>query len=866
MPIRTLQTFFTVTLITIAFITHVPAQDALESAARPSPPTDYFEYITLFSDGRITRFTQMPIQVYISPVLKETPYLAAIRYAMQEWETATVGGPSRSRLRFEETEVPAHADIRVSWGYSNLMNIMDTRLGSAELTRLGDSTQTDFAQEMEAFNITDEEARNTRKEFKVEVVLMLEGYGTVGELSQEEMRTVCLHEFGHAIGLWGHSPHPGDVSYPTATAQRPTARDINTLRRLYNTPLNTPQHELAINALKTEIERKPKDLRAHYLLGTVYFDRAHLGFSIRPWAPTGTGKLSGDLENAIACFQACRRLDANFQPAIEKLLQAYQETGKTTEAINLLQKRVAQKPSPSDYNTLGIFYYGKKEVEQAMHAFENALALAPYHKAARRNLHQLLREKAFKALAAKDFSTATEAFEKALRINPLDAPTYQLMGSGYAQIGKFEKAIEHYLKAIKINPVDPLTQQNLAQCYNNYGVMLRNREKWDEAIEAYRNALQLMPTLHIARTNLSDAFWQKANTYREAGQIDEAVDTYLALLKLRPNDTHIYSLLGELYLKKADFSYGSASEVSEGPDIQGKISSEASDANSFYSAALSAFQKVYDAEPTAEHALHNLIAAYHHYARSLIQQEHYAESIQLLEEALRLVPKMPSGNFPDYTDARLNLRLSLADAYQNTGNYQRAAAELASVLAQEPHNPQAKSEQINLQIRRGNELMRQRSYAAALAEFEAIPESARDIEIYNIIGYLYLVQGEYLTAFAAFETVLQKDAINMPAYRNLLSLESQLVRRRSAKTKDALLVKVHCTLAICLMHRKQPDAALAKYEQAKNSTSAAHAPLLFDTGTQLVGGFQAQGDIVRTAKVRQWLKELTDDFSHLLDR
>lgn len=840
MQTKILQVFFAVTFTVFAFITHTIAQEALENVTRPVPPTDYFEYITLFSDGRITRFTQMPIQVYISPVLKESPYLAAIRYAMQEWEAAVEG-----QIRFEETETPIEADIRVSWGYSNLMDILDTRLGSAELTRLEDSTQTDVAQEIEVLNSTRGEARNTGKAFTVEVVLILEGDGTVGELSQEEMRTVCLHEFGHAIGLWGHSPHPGDVSYPTAAAQRPTARDINTLRSLYNTPLNTPQHALAINALKTEIERKPRDLRAHYLLGTVYFDKARLGFPIRPWTPIGEGELSDDLENAIASFQTCRRLDANFQPAIEKLLQAYQETGQTAEAIHLLQKRVAQKPSPADYNTLGIFYYGKKEVERAMHAFENALALAPYHKAARRNLHQLLREKAFKALETKDFSTATEAFEKALRINPLDAPTYQLMGSGYARIGQFEKAIDYYLKAIDINPVDPLTQQNLAQCYNNYGVTLRNREKWDEAIDAYRNALELMPTLHIARANLSDAFWRKANAYREEGQLDEAINAYLGLLNLQPNDTQVYSLLGELYLKKAD-----------------------------YAAALSAFQKVYDAEPNAAYALHNLIAAYHHRARSLTQQARYTESVQLLEEALRLVPKIPSDGgqrrssalTPGYAAARLNLRLSLAHAYQNTGDYPRAAAELSRVLAQEPHNPQAKAEQINLQIRRGNELMRHRSYAAALAEFEAIPESARDIGIYNIIGYLYLVQGEYPPAFAAFETVLQKDSINMPAYRNLLSLESQLVRRRFAKTKGDMLVRVRCTLAVCLMHRKQPEAALAKYEQAKDSNSAAHALLLFDTGMRLVRGFEAQGDVGRTATVRQWLKELTDDFSHSLDR
>ena len=803
MPTRTLQTFFVVTFIALMFTTQATAEEASLSAN-----ADYFDYITLFSQGRITRFTEMPIRVYISPVLKDSPYLPEIRYAMQAWHTASEGD-----IRFEETEIPQNANIRVSWGYTGLLtDFQDTRLGSAELTRLQNSNQLSaVSRQQEGVTSTENlltegfQEPRTESQFTVEVILMLEGDATTGELSQEEMRTVCLHEFGHAIGLWGHSPHPGDINYPTATAQQPSTRDIATLRRLYNTPLDTPQHDIAIDMLKAEIEQKPyadrkKHLRSHYLLGTVYFDK-------------------GDTASAIDSFQTCRQLDAKFQSAIEKLIQAYHETGETHEAIALLEKRITQKPSPADYNTLGIFYYEKKDTERAIQAFEKALHIAPYHKAARRNLHQLLRAKGFKALASKDFETATTTFEKVLQMEPLDAPTYQLMGNGYAQAGHFEKAIDYYQKAIDLNPVDALTQQNFAQCYNNYGVSLRNREKWDEAIDAYRNALRLMPTLQIARTNLSDAFTRKANAHSEAGELEDAVAAYLELQKLHPNEMHIRNLLGELYLQKGD-----------------------------YADALSVFQHVYNANPNADHALHNLIAAYHHYARGLSDTEDYTTAIQLLEEALRLVP----------TD--LNLRLSLANAYQGAEDYERAAIEVSRILAQEPENRQAKEEQINLQIRRGNALMRQRQYTAALAEFEAIPESARDIEIYNTIGYLYLVEGKHEKAFIGFETVLQKDPINMPAFRNLLSLESQLIRRRGNKIRENTLVKVRCLLAISLIHRKQPTIAVEKYQLAltsvkKSGKSEEMDPLLIETGKQLANWFQQHGDTENRSMVLDWVEE-----------
>ena len=793
-------------LTVVLFFTGNP-QVVIARDAHGSVYRDYFDHVTLFSQGRITRFTQMPIRVYISPVLKDSPYLPEIRYAMREWQTA-----SDDAIRFEETETPQNADIRVSWGHSGLhTDFQDMRLGSAELTRrdthdagrIWSSTPQKALKDTKQMVVQEPGAPNASPPFTVEVILMLEGDGTIGELSQEEMRTVCLHEFGHAIGLWGHSPHPGDVSYATATVQHPSPRDITTLRKLYNTPLNTPQHDIAIRVLKSEIETKPyaetqKRLRHHYLLGTVHFDK-------------------GDTASAIGSFLTCRQLDTKFQPAIEKLIQVYHETGKTPDAIALLEQRVTQNPSPADYNTLGIFYYEKGEAEKAIQAFEKALHIAPYHKAARRNLHQLLRAKGFRALAAKDFETATTTFERVIRMDPLDAPTYQLMGNGYAQVGQFETAIGYYQKAIDINPVDTLTKHHLAECYNNYGVALRNRGEWDAAIDAYRSALLLMPTLGVARTNLGDAFTRKANAHSEADELDEAVNAYLELKKLYPNELHIRNLLGELYLKKGD-----------------------------YAEALSAFQHVYNITPNAEHALHNLIAAYHHYARSLSDTEEYTTAIQLLQKALQLAP----------TD--LNLRLSLANAYQGAGDYERATIEVSRVLTQEPENPQAKEEQINLRIRRGNSLMGQRQYAAAIAEFERIPESKRNIEIYNTLGYLYLVQGEHQRAFVGFETVLQKDPINMPAFRNLLSLESQLIRHRFDKMKSDILTKVRCALALTLIRRKQTNAAIEKYQSALKSKSEEMDSILIETGKQLANWFQQYGNTESRETVLRWVEERSD--------
>jgi predicted Zn-dependent protease len=50
--------------------------------------------------------------------------------------------------------------------------------------------------------------------------------------------SVARHEFGHALGIWGHSPEETDVMYFAQVREPPpiSPRDVNTLRRIYQQP------------------------------------------------------------------------------------------------------------------------------------------------------------------------------------------------------------------------------------------------------------------------------------------------------------------------------------------------------------------------------------------------------------------------------------------------------------------------------------------------------------------------------------------------------------------------------------------------------------------------------------------------------
>jgi tetratricopeptide (TPR) repeat protein len=738
---------------------------------------DYFDQITVFSHGRITRFVEMPITVYITPALQAS-YLPALRYAMRQWEAVSDG-----KIRFQELRTSKDADISVRWGYSDPAN-MDMTYGKAELTR------------------------HRTGDFSVEIILSLPKPSISAKLSQKETRTVCLHEFGHAIGLWGHSPNPLDVSFWASIAQRPTAQDRATLLKVYATPQNTPQHDAAINILKKQLETNPTNARTHYLLGTIYDDK-------------------GDTVLAVTSFKACLEIDPDFHPARETLLQVYQRTGLPQQAVELLEETLKQMPSPNDYNTIGVMYYRTGEIDQSIAAFRKSLEMNPYDPTPRNNLYQIFRERGIKALNVKVHQKAALYFAEALQFKPEDALLYRLMGDAYARDGDLKNAITQYRKAFEFDPADLEIKQNLAGYLSNYGVELTGVQRWEEAIAAYQEALQLTPTLNIAYANLVDALWKRANIHRQSGHIDKAIDAYLQLIQVDGDAADAHSLLGELYLKKGA-----------------------------YPQAIGSFKSAFSAKPDDGQSRKNLVAAYHHYAQHLDGKEQHNEAIDRLRSALALSPE------------QANLRLSLINTYQRAGDFSSAETELARLLEDAPQSLQAESISKNLHVARGNALMNQRKYAAALAEFEKIDTSAKSAEIYNTIGYLYLLRRQPVSAIAAFESALDLAPRNNIAFQNLLSIKSQFERqfvddRHSPRIKN-LLARARNSLAVCYIGRDELLDAVEEYRAAVEVAPAAQEVriALRDAGRQLILALQEKNARQQMREVMDWIEELdADSFS-----
>ncbi len=186
------------------------------ACARPSAEVerdDYLRHVGVSFRGNVfaLRFLdhQMPLRVHL-PVPPDGMFedgsavLDSVRDGFTDW--ADVAAPGVPSFRFIED--PRDAEIRVVW----------------ELEPDGSWYIAHCVYNSNAGTRT----------HSVERILVTARHpdGYVADLT--DVYRIMLHEVGHALGLYGHSPTTGDIMHKSAgTAQGLSDRDRNTLKRLY---------------------------------------------------------------------------------------------------------------------------------------------------------------------------------------------------------------------------------------------------------------------------------------------------------------------------------------------------------------------------------------------------------------------------------------------------------------------------------------------------------------------------------------------------------------------------------------------------------------------------------------------------------
>lgn len=179
---------------------------------------DYYRWISQNSEG--DQWRDFPVKVYLgsAPTMK---WQQGTREAFDIW---------KSVFPLELAALPEDADIRVGWQESvEEQGRAGEELDWVRYRRLGGEL--------------------TGRRVAIITVDLSRPW------SKDEMQAIMLHEFGHALGIKGHSPNKHDIMYwqmqekirqvpaPTiplpifwkSLVKQPSQRDINTLIRLYNT-------------------------------------------------------------------------------------------------------------------------------------------------------------------------------------------------------------------------------------------------------------------------------------------------------------------------------------------------------------------------------------------------------------------------------------------------------------------------------------------------------------------------------------------------------------------------------------------------------------------------------------------------------
>ncbi len=223
-------------------------------------PENYIQEIYEQSKGQVNVFGHMPIKVYISSA-KVKPYNRtyekAVREALKEWEKAT-----NDKLKFSVLYDPQKADIYVTWqeefedyAWRPMLTTDDiavkkqkmkyqkanmlVRTGSmiamlaggllgvplvGTLGYAGSSVASPVLQyKAYGSNVT---ANNVKINTKVTK-------GMTKEQAKQKIKQIAMHQIGHAIGLYGHSPDPKDIMHEDFTANSISKRDQNTIQEIY---------------------------------------------------------------------------------------------------------------------------------------------------------------------------------------------------------------------------------------------------------------------------------------------------------------------------------------------------------------------------------------------------------------------------------------------------------------------------------------------------------------------------------------------------------------------------------------------------------------------------------------------------------
>ena len=511
-----------------------------------------------------------------------------------------------------------------------------------------------------------------------------------------------------------------------------------------------------------------------------------------------------DITAQIRAYKAQLAVDGTRNEVRLKLAKVYLQIEAYTEAVDEYRQVIAaaapngvlgttatapNSDMPAAYYGLGLAYTGLEKFEDAIAAYQRAIASAPdwayTHAAlgsAYANTHR--------------YAEALDAYKVAVALDANDEMIHHQIGNVYSKRGEHAAATRHQLRAIAIAP-------EFAAAHYQLGLLYAHEKRWTAAISAYRAAYQNDPALVEALYNLAQAYLRAGDAAAAREQMALFQERKAALTPLHQlrgalqrtqgatERAQVLVNIGRFYLK--DGHYKKA--VSEYQKALGMDPQSVAAYNGIgaaytmlekYDEAISAQQKALELQPDFAKARAGIGLAYFRQNKTDLSLKHYRQAVtwdpQFLEAHLKIAMiLLNEKRYAEATDTYLTiiaLQPDDAEAYHNLGLCYAYQAKGEGDTRQQPDQDltttalTALEKAVNLSL----------ATTGDLQPTERLPVQPPFLtETYYLIGELQASQGDFGAAEKAYL------ASGLPkAYHALAQLSAKVASGEKADAERGL--------------------------------------------------------------------------------